>query len=256
MVSLLRKYPPPFTKMNSAMIAQLKKELNALSIQYVGLSKYASNPKDLLAQKQSKQSIQPKKPRKSGKFGEWNAFVLETQKDMARLAGLPSYESYPSHKAFITAATDKGCGRVAALKEASRRREEASGEKAFVKIRAEKWAAEADTLYSLPFEPTTYRERWIKRYLEQSVELNDDTPMQCANGCSSRMEYCTINCRPSLHDEKREVIQHTDGNDYYVFADRSVYTCVWGMPDINIGTYDEATKTIKMYSETQEHIDV
>lgn len=238
--------------MNSTMIAQLKKELNALSIQYVGLPKYASNPKELLSKKQTKQ---PKKPRKSGKFGEWNAFVLETQKDMARLAGLPSYESYPNHKAFITAATNKGCGRVAALKEASRRREEVSGEKAFVKIRAEKWAAEADTLYSLPFEPTTYRERWIKRYLEQSVELND-LPIECGKGCRARMEYCTINCRPSLFDEKRKVIEHTDGKDYYVFADQSVYTCVWGMPDINIGTYDEASKTIKMHFETQDHGDL
>jgi hypothetical protein len=91
---------------------------------------------------------------------------LETQKDLARKAGI-HYESYPTHAAFIKAAGEKGCGRIVAMKEASSRREEATGKKAFVKARAEKWAVAAETRGHID-SPQNYRERWENRWHEQN----------------------------------------------------------------------------------------
>jgi len=111
------------------------------------------------------------KPRNAPKFNAWNDFVLATQKDMALAFGIV-YDSFPSHAAFIKAASEKGCGRVAAMKEASRRREEATGEEAFVKKRAKAWAAYVEANPSIE-EATTYRQRQLNRMRIQMIEDGD-----------------------------------------------------------------------------------
>ena len=143
-------------------LAAMKKELAALALPSpLALASPFASPK-------------PKAKRNAPKFDEWNAFILETQKDLARKAGI-HYESYPSHAAFIKAAGEKGCGRIVAMKEASSRREEATGKKAFVKARAEKWAAAAETRGPMD-SPQNYRERWEKRWYEQN-ELEEPLPI-------------------------------------------------------------------------------
>jgi len=119
-------------------------------------------------------SVRPKKTQ-SAKFHAWNAYVLATQKDMAMEAGLPPYDSFPSHMAFIKAATAKGCGRIPAMKEASIRREEATGKRAYVKLRAEKWAASAEANPPVA-EPKTYRQRWEQRWREQNSITFEASP--------------------------------------------------------------------------------
>jgi hypothetical protein len=118
--------------------------------------------------------IRPKK-KQSAKFHAWNAYVLSTQKDMAIEAGLPPYESFPTHMAFIKAATAKGCGRIPAMKEASIRREEATGKRAYVKLRAEKWAASAEANPPVS-EPKTYRQRWEQRWRQQNAITFEEIP--------------------------------------------------------------------------------
>lgn len=156
-------------------IAALKKELAALASAPLAISEPKSH-KESKKSRESKSHKKPKAPkevsekaRNGGKFDEWNAFVLATQKDMARLAGLPPYESYQSHAAFIKAAGEKGCGRIAAMQEASRRREEATGELSFVKKRA---AAAAAYIEEHPHieegEELTYIQRLRNRLREQT----------------------------------------------------------------------------------------
>ena len=146
-------------------LATLKRELAALA----GPATVAM-PKASKAKASNAEASAPK-PRNAPKFNAWNDFVLATQKDMALVFGIV-YDSFPTHAAFIKAASEKGCGRVAAMKEASRRREEATGEEAFVKKRAKAWAAyvEANPLVE---EATTYRQRQLNRLRTQMLEDGD-----------------------------------------------------------------------------------
>lgn len=144
-------------------LATLKRELAALAGP-VPKVKASDAPK-------AKAKASDAKPRNAPKFNAWNDFVLATQKDMAMTFGIV-YDSFPTHAAFIKAASEKGCGRVAAMKEASRRREEATGEEAFVKKRARGWAAyvEANPLFE---DATTYRQRQLNRLRTQMLEDGD-----------------------------------------------------------------------------------
>jgi hypothetical protein len=148
-------------------LATLKRELAALAGPATVVAKASKASK--AATPKAKASAP--KPRNAPKFNAWNDFVLATQKDMALVFGIV-YASFPTHTAFIKAASEKGCGRVAAMKEASRRREEATGEEAFVKKRAKAWAAyvEANPLVE---EATTYRQRQLNRLRTQMIEDGD-----------------------------------------------------------------------------------
>jgi hypothetical protein len=147
-------------------LATLKRELAALA----GPATVVV-PKAKANASKAKAKASAPKPRNAPKFNAWNDFVLATQKDMALVFGIV-YDSFPTHSAFIKAASEKGCGRVAAMKEASRRREEATGEEAFVKKRAKAWAAyvEANPLVE---EATTYRQRQLNRLRTQMLEDGD-----------------------------------------------------------------------------------
>jgi hypothetical protein len=67
-----------------------------------------------------------KEPTNSSGPSEWNIFVSSTMKEMAASKGL-LYASCADHKAFLAAAKDLGVKWGDAMKEASRRRDEAAG---------------------------------------------------------------------------------------------------------------------------------
>jgi hypothetical protein len=147
-------------------ITVLKKEL-ALLAGGMPAAMPASKPKPVKESKPVKEA-KPSKPRNAPKFDAWNAFVFETQKDMARQAGI-IFESYPDRAAFIKAASAAACGRVAAMKEASRRREEATGQEAYVKKRARDAAAYIEEHPEMEVgEKLTYRQRMLNRLREQT----------------------------------------------------------------------------------------
>ena len=150
-------------------MSALKKELAALASSVpVAPLKGKAKPRKVKEAKEVKS-------RNGGKFDEWNAFILHTQKDMARLAGLPPYDSYSSHAAFIKAAGEKGCGRIAAMKEASRRREEATGEVSVVKKRAQKAAVYIEEHPEMEEgDHLTYIQRLRNRLRGQEQEGADD----------------------------------------------------------------------------------